>query len=288
MGCLSCLNKKIVPVYFYPKHVLTWSTVQSLPLEKRRHVKHIVVDEDAESVVNPESHGHALIPLCKENPDLFIERRVGLLRNIFPRWQPEYIEGRYWNRETFMDEMLLWIQEAQTLFMYGMPSGRFELMLDFTTPGSIEGWQTMKRAAALHDAMIQWYSQPGKPVLHLTGPGSMHEWRFASRFRLPLDLPSDFSKVIQEIIQGESFIRLLGKPGQIWDRDLLFYETKDRTVAEWEEDWHKRVLDFWPSCSIPTSVRRKHHLDRVARTTRIVRNGRVVKESTVAEFWRDE
>ena len=107
----------------------------------------------------------------------------------------------------------------------------------------------------------------------------------ASRFRLPLDLPTDFSKIIQNIIQASSFIRLLGEPGEVWDRDLLFHTTQDRTVAEWEEDWYRSVVGRSARIRVAPSLRQKYSLELVARTTKIVRGGQVVKE-IVEDFRR--
>lgn len=56
--------------------------LQSLPVKGRMQLRSIVLNEDRESIALPESHGQGLIPFCKENAALRIERRVDLWRNI--------------------------------------------------------------------------------------------------------------------------------------------------------------------------------------------------------------
>ncbi|KAK2760589.1 hypothetical protein CKAH01_05275 [Colletotrichum kahawae] len=74
------------------------SFLQSLPVKDRMQLRSIVLNEDRESVALPESHGQGLIPFCKENAALRIERR--------------------------------WMVEASRLVAAGMPEESFKLVLD--------------------------------------------------------------------------------------------------------------------------------------------------------------
>jgi hypothetical protein len=50
----------------------------------RLRIRNILLHEDRESVAFPESHVLGLIPFCKENPRLRVDRRVNLWRNVLP------------------------------------------------------------------------------------------------------------------------------------------------------------------------------------------------------------
>ncbi|KAL0765338.1 hypothetical protein CaCOL14_012087 [Colletotrichum acutatum] len=53
----------------------------SMPEELRGHLRRIILDEDRQAVAKQQCHALGLIPFCKENPGLRIERRVNLWRN---------------------------------------------------------------------------------------------------------------------------------------------------------------------------------------------------------------
>jgi len=48
----------------------------------RAHLRNILLDEDRESVAQPERHGVGLVQFCNENPSLRIERRVSMWRAL--------------------------------------------------------------------------------------------------------------------------------------------------------------------------------------------------------------
>ncbi|KAB5580332.1 hypothetical protein GE09DRAFT_1255099 [Coniochaeta sp. 2T2.1] len=56
--------------------------LESIP-DSRAQFRNIVLHEDRISVAFPQCHVRGLVPFCHENPDLRIERRVSLWRNIF-------------------------------------------------------------------------------------------------------------------------------------------------------------------------------------------------------------
>ncbi|KAK1636162.1 hypothetical protein BDP81DRAFT_429151 [Colletotrichum phormii] len=103
----------------------------------RAHMRDIVLIEDQESVSNPECHAMGLIPYCRENSGLRIERRISLWRNAFfhrsgralgERTHDHYNLGLDANEISFA--IARWIIEVLPLVSAGMPANSFTLVLD--------------------------------------------------------------------------------------------------------------------------------------------------------------
>ena len=58
--------------------------LSNLSHDRRVPIRRIVLREDFLAATKPECHAQGLIPYCKENPGLYIERRVNLWRAVFP------------------------------------------------------------------------------------------------------------------------------------------------------------------------------------------------------------
>ncbi|KAK4458100.1 hypothetical protein QBC42DRAFT_277561 [Cladorrhinum samala] len=72
--------------------------LKSIPQDVRQHLRKIVLDEDHLTVAYPSSHIRGLIPFCHENPQLRVERRASLWKNIFlwGNWANHY---QLWNTD---------------------------------------------------------------------------------------------------------------------------------------------------------------------------------------------
>ncbi|KAK4457308.1 hypothetical protein QBC42DRAFT_279417 [Cladorrhinum samala] len=118
----------------------------------RKHLRRVVLDEDHEAAALPECHAKGLIPFCKENKHLRIERRVSLWNNIFLRgyaddgWATTNdirrdASQRYTDSSAFgqagglpailvSENVAVWLAEASVLCGAGMPRDVFTLTLD--------------------------------------------------------------------------------------------------------------------------------------------------------------
>jgi hypothetical protein len=120
--------------------------LNSLSLKMRKKVRKIVIHEDRMSVAWPECHGQGLIKFCQENPNLRVERRVSLWRNIWPASCSSSVASvakidlsrESWDGKRNMlkstnitrPKLAPWIMEALALPSLGMPAGSFTLTLD--------------------------------------------------------------------------------------------------------------------------------------------------------------
>lgn len=64
--------------HFYLATAVTIQFLNQLPPTTRRHLRKLVIEENRPSVADPYMHAHGLIPFCRYNPQLRVERRVDL------------------------------------------------------------------------------------------------------------------------------------------------------------------------------------------------------------------
>ncbi|KAK4199463.1 hypothetical protein QBC40DRAFT_349365 [Triangularia verruculosa] len=119
--------------------------LQSYP-RARNDLRRIVVDEDHEASAFPECHAKGLIPFCRENQHLRVERRVSLWNSAFHRhyaddgWSavhwftttPRNTLGDYpgLDANAVSENIAVWLEEASVLCEAGMPRDVFTLILD--------------------------------------------------------------------------------------------------------------------------------------------------------------
>ncbi|KAF5621035.1 uncharacterized protein FTJAE_11375 [Fusarium tjaetaba] len=80
-GTRYCYQRK----HFFSAAALAIRFLKSMSQTQRLLITKLILNEDRMAVGNPECHIIGLIPFTKENPQLFIEHRVNLWRNIIPR-----------------------------------------------------------------------------------------------------------------------------------------------------------------------------------------------------------
>lgn len=110
--------------------------IKSLPSRVRLRFRNVVLNEDGRSSPFPECHGRALIPLCRANPHLRIDRRVEVFANF----------GALSDDNTSLLRLLVlsepyphpqsravsrWLTEALDLLVQGMPPYAFTLTRRF-------------------------------------------------------------------------------------------------------------------------------------------------------------
>ncbi|KAM5345934.1 hypothetical protein ACJ41O_011795 [Fusarium nematophilum] len=114
-----------------------------LPPSKRLQLRNVVLHEDHVAVGTPECHARGLIPFCKENPRLRVERRVSLLHNIFQTPAlldffdlGDFERGTSRRRSELVYSSALrhgvadWLRDALAVVDAGMPADSFTLVLD--------------------------------------------------------------------------------------------------------------------------------------------------------------
>jgi hypothetical protein len=120
-------KRKDGPLFRYSAASLAIRFLQSLHSDSQSQFRTITLLEDKASINNPPSHVQGLIPFCRRNPRLHIERALNLWTAGICFGMP-FIQGV---RATMITRSLGgWIIEALELRDRGMPDGSFRLTLD--------------------------------------------------------------------------------------------------------------------------------------------------------------
>jgi len=110
--------------------------LQSVPSVNRCQMRRIVLLEDHVYVAFPECHAQGLIPFCRKNTSLRVERRVSLWRNVFqsdpmcPSLEERFMSQRRLSSKRVTKSVALWMVEADVLGHIGMPAYSFRLVID--------------------------------------------------------------------------------------------------------------------------------------------------------------
>ncbi|OBR10273.1 C6 transcription factor [Colletotrichum higginsianum IMI 349063] len=242
--------------------------LESVTPAHRAQIRHIKLMEDRESVSNPECHALGLIPFCRENPLLRVERHISLWRNVFlhhTAYKTFFDRLRFeasLEANEISGAVALWIMEALALGPAGMPSGSFTLVLDGDGDTRCsEIFQTVVlRDAAWQEAMDECYSrgilppQPWakrrqNPRSRGDGPGGVAYEKAANHSYLY----EGFPQAIRDIVNGTSVVRCNFDPGEYEDVEQLIETRKTWTLAEWKGKWYERVTkSFEPSPPLPS------------------------------------
>ncbi|RYP40951.1 hypothetical protein DL768_010560 [Monosporascus sp. mg162] len=232
--------------------------LRSIP-NSRCHIRKILLCEDYEAVAYPECHAKGLIPFCRENPELRIERRVSLWRNIFQK--SHWWDGCDWERRVDFpcdregrlaaDEVTRpvadWMVEASVLGRAGMPQdpGTFTLILDGdpTPERSSEVFcLAVQRDAAWQDAVEQCLVRDPlnwSNVLDMRLSKSFHVVGFPQLLR---HLASD---------KSSSGIRCNFDPGEPWDIAPIIEANRGWNQDDWFERSGRPDLVFETAPPLP-------------------------------------
>ncbi|TEA16437.1 hypothetical protein C8034_v001323 [Colletotrichum sidae] len=241
----NCWHADYANRYSYPrktgKHRFSAAAVairflNSLPREPRCSIRNIVLNEDRVGVAYAEAHGLGLIPHCKENPQLRIERRVDMWRTVFRSSTLEFFaptegeDGGIYGLD-ITQPVALWVMEALELEPAGMPPGSFTLVLD----GDRTSGEAF-RSVVLRDAELQKASElllerkvmPHLPVRGVKTP--------------PWYVFEGFPQAVQDLVAGDSIVSCTFDVSHDWDleqmAELLIEQNKH--VTDWE-DWKVEV-----------------------------------------------
>jgi hypothetical protein len=234
--------------------------LESVPSAVRRQIRTIHLLEDRVSVALPACHAKGLIPFCLENPELRIERRVSLWRNLFlgSRWaaylshdlaawlQPDndFRDNELWEDYATMP-VAEWMVEASL----PMVPNAISLVLDGdpTPEQTAEVFQnTVQRDAAWQRALDKAFV-PGRNV---------DEDVYARRCSKPWHFER-FPELLEAMCNNapSSHVRCNFDPGSPWDEaqiDEIVAENQDREeVTDWHYEW-ERSTRYPPQPPLPS------------------------------------
>ncbi|KAH7363384.1 hypothetical protein B0T11DRAFT_93367 [Plectosphaerella cucumerina] len=182
-------------------------------------MRRIVLNEDLPSLrgLHPECHAQGLIPYCKENPRLRVERRVSIWNvvvngSVYTSNPPSHIFGRV---------VALWIVEAHDLAALGMPAGSFSLLLDGDPipEHSTHLFQTVLHRDVAWQLVIAAWQKLKPQALPI-------EWNMSF---------DDLPEIMRDIALGKSNIRCNFDPGWPVDFRPIFDEHRGSTRLEFKK-----------------------------------------------------
>ncbi|KAF2655915.1 hypothetical protein K491DRAFT_715765 [Lophiostoma macrostomum CBS 122681] len=143
--------------YAYSAAAISIRFFESLSHATLSHIREVVIDEDQPSVAYTATHSRGLIPFCRDNPKLRIQRRVNPWTAGFccdgqsgslPAWSVTETLGN-------------WIMEALELEKRGMPLHSFQLILDGDPlpEKTTEIFGVVQRHVGLQSALEMCYDQ---------------------------------------------------------------------------------------------------------------------------------
>ncbi|KAL8668323.1 MAG: hypothetical protein Q9168_007045 [Polycauliona sp. 1 TL-2023] len=196
----------------------------------------IVLHEDRPSVAHPECHARGLIPFCRQNPQLHIERRVNIWRVLFVRENSGHLQSREFTHERTerLDMMSLqdeaakvesydqyaalsipivfgrWITEAEALSANGMPARSFSLVFDGDpAPDQASAiFEMVKEDAARQIHQARWFAKqsPSPDFCTIRSQG--------------FHVSDVFPQAIADIVGGASCISCNFPTGELYDPDF--------------------------------------------------------------------
>ncbi|KXH42631.1 hypothetical protein CSIM01_09593 [Colletotrichum simmondsii] len=238
--------------------------LQSIPEELRRQLRSIVLDEDREAMANPQCHALGLVPFCKQNPQLRIERRVNLWRNgLQPDPTFDTPSARYEATrpsDGLKDRLITsnvsqWVVEALALAPAGMPPASFALVLDGQpVPGlCAEIFQkTVQRDVAWQTA---WFESVNRGIVPPT------EWFLEpvtwdnpqARVEHPTGyFYKGFPLAMRDIVEGRSVVRCNFDPGEMWNVERIVEDHRTWSPERWQAAWADHEPKRWvPVAPLP-------------------------------------
>jgi hypothetical protein len=210
--------------------------LESISGRVRQYIRNIVVHEDRYAVPYQSCHVEGLIPFCKENPRLRIERRVSLWRTIFPEdciasWNID-MDTTATRNGTF--EILwgfdiakrvgAWLEDTIAALHLGMPHDSMTLVLDGDpAPELCEDifQKVIQRCAGWKLAYDESCSRKLLPTLD-----------FVKKPRFCAEV---FPIVVQHLVDNSSIFRCNFNPGQPLDIASLIDEHRGWDTERW---WH--------------------------------------------------
>ncbi|KAF2449050.1 hypothetical protein P171DRAFT_518466 [Karstenula rhodostoma CBS 690.94] len=212
--------------------------------EKRRYIRNVCLREDRKSVSRPSGHAQGLVSFLKEYPQMRVKWHIGMRDNLLPVGWRGFSELTFFDRNIFGHETIEaiadWFENAQMLSGLGLSPQSISIVLEGRTDEGVFGWNMIKRAAGLQEAMLEILRRHDMPVLQVsTGARSGVEWSY--RYDHPCDLPLCFGSTVRDIINNDCVVRLDGCAGELWDLEKLVAARLDWTLSRWREEWNVEI-----------------------------------------------
>jgi hypothetical protein len=208
--------------------------LERLPNETRRQFRSVILREDHVPMHSPECHAHGLIPFCKENPHLHIERRISLFQNAIHH-VPGLTRLTRLVEKTHDEDIPLktrwitrnlcgWLLEALAAVDAGMPETSFTLVLDGdpdinTCSGIFQ--QVVHRDIACERAYQKRQAEDGSPT--------------HGRYPVCEFVQEGFPEAIDHLLHQTSILRCNFHPGESWDRGKLAEELSSIPLDCWKD-----------------------------------------------------
>ena len=235
-------------------------------------IRTVILNEDKQSIADPESHMVGLVPFCIQNPYMHIERRVNMWSNLLLNCGTTEAHGkivgllqcvefrRNGGRQgvylslcyrEFAHSCARWITEAVSLQACNMPLGSFSMVLEGVSDPEQNAvlFSFLKDAAAWQVAQTQWFNNRAPDL----SP-------FLKR-SCPLYFSEAFPQAIDDIIDGNSLIRCTFPTGDRHDSQSVIH--RNRHVAPrlnlqyiWHNEWTRHCVSkiIPPSHPFPPSM----------------------------------
>ncbi|RSL72429.1 hypothetical protein CEP53_001131 [Fusarium sp. AF-6] len=215
--------------------------LNSLPIHQRLQLRKMAVHEDHVSVAHPQRHARGLIPFCRENPRLRIERRVDVPNAIIQQTELGHLSSlpipsrdepniRYQISYSCITEVVAdWLLEGLATVDAGMPANAFTLVLDSgpaTDLCSDIFQRTVHHGLAWQTALERCYA------LGILRAPSRHipEYTFANA-------PQDLWQALEHLSNQTSVLRCNFNPGQPLDVEKIFNECCTWDIHKWQISW---------------------------------------------------
>ncbi|KAI1418376.1 hypothetical protein F5Y13DRAFT_196174 [Hypoxylon sp. FL1857] len=240
--------------YYFSATAACIQFLESIPASTRAEIRKIVIDEDHPSIGNPAGHARGLIPFCKENPRLKIERRANLWRNVFLGsllnkrnvfsytrvYYPDIRDVTHQLSATMTGSISLWAMEALALIPAGMPQDSFCLVFD--------GDPEPSKSSELFQHVIQQDATWQAAMEECVRRGFLGRFDFLKNeeFRYDCYFYRGFPKALCDIVnRRSSIIRCNFGLGtySLSHLDSLVEERREWTLEQWRKDWYDRKPD---------------------------------------------
>ena len=192
------------------------------------YLRRIVLLEDHLSGANSPAHAQGLIPFCRKNSRLRIERVVKLQSGGFINYYLAH--SRCLMGSTVIRSFGRWILETLELKKHGMPEGSFKLFLDGdpVPEKTTKLFEAVQRDTALQIAMEICYERDILP--------RPSWWR---RRRRKGYLWEALPRILRELMNGDhsSIIHCNFDLGSAYDPEEIVKMRRGWSAEEWESDW---------------------------------------------------
>ncbi|KAM0428829.1 hypothetical protein ACHAPT_006629 [Fusarium lateritium] len=211
--------------------------LHSLPVHTRLQLRKVVLHEDHVAVAHPERHAQGLIPFCKENPRLRIERRVDMVNTVLSESAlhsqfslPTSSRDDPGNRYQLVSWILTpgvagWLCWALAAVDAGMPADAFTLVLDAGPAADLCSdilQRVVHRDLAWQTALERCYAQG---VLQVP-PSGVHKYTFSGGSQ-------NFQQAVEHLVNQTSVLRCNFNPGAFWNVDEILANHSWWNLSTW-------------------------------------------------------